>query len=162
MTRQRARPAPDSLAVAVLLTMMVALGPVSTDLYLPSLPAIREALGTDEPNVQLTLSGFLVAFALCQLVHGPLSDRAGLEQFQRFLREVWAQVEPLAKAGRSLEETRAAVRLTEDEGYEAIVVPGIVSLDRDFVVRRAWEEATGTVRKQVETREAPPALALVR
>jgi DHA1 family bicyclomycin/chloramphenicol resistance-like MFS transporter len=77
MTRQRARPAPDSLAVAVLLTMVVALGPVSTDLYLPSLPAIRDALGTDEPNVQLTLSGFLVAFALCQLVHGPLSDRFG-------------------------------------------------------------------------------------
>jgi len=94
--------------------------------------------------------------------HGALSDRAGVEQFQRFLRELWAQVEPLAQAGRSLEETRAAVRLTEDAGYEAIVIPGIVSLDRDFVVRRAWEEATGTVRKQVETREAPPALALAR
>lgn len=70
-------PAPDSLIVAVLLTMVVALGPVSTDLYLPSLPAIREALGSDEPSVQLTLSGFLAAFALCQLVHGPLSDRYG-------------------------------------------------------------------------------------
>jgi len=71
------RPRPDSLTIGVLLTMLVALGPVSTDLYLPSLPAIGAKLSADEPSVQLTLSGFLVAFALCQLVHGPLSDRFG-------------------------------------------------------------------------------------
>lgn len=75
--RRRARPRPDSLTVGVLLTMLVALGPVSTDLYLPSLPAIGADLGADQPSVQLTLSGFLVAFALCQLIHGPLSDRFG-------------------------------------------------------------------------------------
>jgi cyclase len=93
--------------------------------------------------------------------HGAVSDRAGLEQFRRFLAELWAQVEPLARAGKTLEETRAAVQLTEDAGYEAIVIPGIVRLDRDFVVRRAWEEATGTVEKQVQARE-PRALALAR
>ncbi|HSJ95643.1 MAG TPA: MBL fold metallo-hydrolase [Myxococcota bacterium] len=93
--------------------------------------------------------------------HGDVTDRAGIEQFQRFLRELWAQVEPLARAGRSLEETRAEVRLGEDAGYEAIVIPGIVSLDRDFVVRRAWEEATGAVRKQVQDDESA-ALALRR
>jgi glyoxylase-like metal-dependent hydrolase (beta-lactamase superfamily II) len=94
--------------------------------------------------------------------HGPVTDRAGVEQFQRFLREVWAQVEPLARAGRSLEETRAAVRITEDEGYEAIEIPGVVQLDRDFVVRRAWEEATGSVEKQVEAPGAPALAAAGR
>jgi glyoxylase-like metal-dependent hydrolase (beta-lactamase superfamily II) len=93
--------------------------------------------------------------------HGAVTDRAGVERFQRFLREVWAQVEPLAAAGRSLEETRAAVRISEDEGYEAIVIPGIVRLDRDFVVRRAWEEAAGAVEKRAEAPE-PGALALGR
>lgn len=73
----RVRPRPDSLTVGVLLTMLVALGPVSTDLYLPSLPAIGRGLAADQPSVQLTLSGFLVAFAVCQLIHGPLSDRFG-------------------------------------------------------------------------------------
>jgi cyclase len=92
--------------------------------------------------------------------HGALSDRAGLEQFQRFLRELWAQVEPLASAGRTLEETLAAVRLTEDAGYDAVAIPGILTLDRDFVVRRAWEEATGTVERVVEG--GPRALALGR
>jgi len=81
--------------------------------------------------------------------HGAVSDRAGVEQFQRFLRELWAQVEPLARAGRTLDETLAAVDLAEDDGYDEMVIPGIVQLDRDFVVRRAWEEATGTVEKRV-------------
>jgi glyoxylase-like metal-dependent hydrolase (beta-lactamase superfamily II) len=91
--------------------------------------------------------------------HGGVTDRAGIEQFQRFLREVWAQVEPLAKAGKSLDETLAGVELREDEGYEAIVIPGIVSLDRDFVVRRAWEEATGAVQKRVDAGGARVAAA---
>jgi cyclase len=87
--------------------------------------------------------------------HGTLADRPALEQFQRFLRELWAQVEPLAKAGKTLDQTLAAVDLREDDGYEAMVIPGIVQLDRDFVVRRAWEEATGTVEKQVGVDGAP-------
>lgn len=96
--------------------------------------------------------------------HGAVTDRAGIEQFQRFLRQVWEQVEPLARAGKTLEETRAAVRITEDEGYQAIHVPGIVSLDRDFVVRRAWEEATGAVRRKASRTGAPDGetLALAR
>jgi glyoxylase-like metal-dependent hydrolase (beta-lactamase superfamily II) len=82
--------------------------------------------------------------------HGAVTDRAGIQQFQRFLRELWSQAEAAAKAGRSLQETLATVDLREDEGYQAIVVPGILRLDRDFVVRRAWEEATGTVTKRVD------------
>jgi glyoxylase-like metal-dependent hydrolase (beta-lactamase superfamily II) len=87
--------------------------------------------------------------------HGAISDRAGVEQFQRFLRELWAQVEPLAKAGKTLDETLAAVDLSEDDGYDEMVIPGIVQLDRDFVVRRAWEEATGTVERKVRWDGAP-------
>jgi len=71
------RPRPDSIAVAALLTMLVAFGPMSTDMYLPSLPALVGDFGSDVPTVQLTLSGFLVAFAVSMLVYGPLSDRFG-------------------------------------------------------------------------------------
>ncbi|GAB4370873.1 MAG: multidrug effflux MFS transporter [Kiloniellaceae bacterium] len=67
----------ESLIVSILLTAMVALGPVSTDLYLPSLPAIGSAFATDQGTVQLTLSVFLVGFAFSQLACGPLSDRFG-------------------------------------------------------------------------------------
>lgn len=68
---------PDTLIVVILLTMLTALGPITTDLYLPALPAIQEYFLTDVPTVQLTLSVYLVVFALSQLIYGPLSDRFG-------------------------------------------------------------------------------------
>ncbi len=71
------RPRPDSVAVAALLTTLVAFGPISTDMYLPSLPALVADFGSDVPTVQLTLSAFLVAFAVSMLAYGPLSDRFG-------------------------------------------------------------------------------------
>ncbi len=72
-----ARPRPDSLPVAALLTAVVAFGPVSTDLYLPSLPAMTRDFQVDVSMVQLTLSVFVAGFAVCQLIYGPLSDRFG-------------------------------------------------------------------------------------
>ncbi|MBP2311302.1 multidrug effflux MFS transporter [Azospirillum soli] len=70
-------PRPDSLTIRVLLTALVAFGPLSTDLYLPSLPTLVTVFGTDIATVQLTLSVFLVGFAVSQLVYGPVSDRFG-------------------------------------------------------------------------------------
>ena len=75
--RLSAKVGAKGLAVTALLTAMVALGPLSTDLYLPSLPALRHAFGADIGEVQLTLSVFLVGLAGGQLVYGPLSDRLG-------------------------------------------------------------------------------------
>jgi DHA1 family bicyclomycin/chloramphenicol resistance-like MFS transporter len=60
-----------------LLAALISLGPLSTDLYLPALPAIASAFGTDAAGVQWTLSGFLLAFAPSQLVYGPVADRFG-------------------------------------------------------------------------------------
>ncbi|MCP4233403.1 MAG: multidrug effflux MFS transporter [Gammaproteobacteria bacterium] len=68
---------PDALIVIILLTMLTALGPITTDLYLPSLPSIQAYFDTDVPTVQLTLSVYLVVFAICQLFYGPMSDRYG-------------------------------------------------------------------------------------
>ncbi|MBL4801433.1 MAG: multidrug effflux MFS transporter [Emcibacter sp.] len=68
---------PDTVIVVILLTMLTALGPITTDLYLPALPAIQAFFHTDVPTVQLTLSLYLMVFAICQLFYGPLSDRFG-------------------------------------------------------------------------------------
>ncbi len=72
-----AKPAPNSLPVAALLTGLVAFGAVSTDVYLPSLPAISRDLDADVSLVQVTLSVFVAGFAVCQLFYGPLADRFG-------------------------------------------------------------------------------------
>lgn len=66
-----------SFGLGVLLTTLVALGPLSTDLYLPSLPTLARVFATDAARVQLTLSVFLAGFAVAQLAYGALSDRFG-------------------------------------------------------------------------------------
>jgi DHA1 family bicyclomycin/chloramphenicol resistance-like MFS transporter len=66
-----------SLATTLAIAALVALGPLSTDMYLPALPTLARAFDTDSGRVQLTLSLFLAGFAIAQLVLGPLSDRFG-------------------------------------------------------------------------------------
>lgn len=68
---------PNTLALTVALAFLSATGPVSTDIFLPSLPAMRTAFGTDTSSVQLTLSIFMAGFAFGQIIFGPLSDRKG-------------------------------------------------------------------------------------
>jgi DHA1 family bicyclomycin/chloramphenicol resistance-like MFS transporter len=68
---------PGSAALVMLLAILTAMGPLSTDMYLPSLPAIAAAFATDAGQVQLTLSVFLVGFALGQIVYGPVADLYG-------------------------------------------------------------------------------------
>ena len=63
--------------VIVLLSMLLGIQPVATDLYLPALPAIKAEFGAELAQAQLTLSALLLAFGTSQLVWGPLSDRFG-------------------------------------------------------------------------------------
>lgn len=56
---------------------MVALGPLSTDLYLPSLPSLTSVFNTSVSRVQATLSVFIAGFAVATLIYGPVSDRFG-------------------------------------------------------------------------------------
>ncbi len=67
---------PPWLMIAVI-TAMTAISSASNSQYLPSLPAIGHDLATTPAMVQLTLSLFMVFYALAQLVWGPLSDRYG-------------------------------------------------------------------------------------
>jgi cyclase len=78
--------------------------------------------------------------------HGPVSDREGVRRFRAFLAEVWDQAQAAAREHRSLADTLRTVRLTKDVGYQVISIPLVVRLDRDYIVRRAWEEATGAVK----------------
>ena len=50
---------------------------VSTDLYLPGIPQLIENLSADVSQGQLTLSVFLMGFAIGQLFYGGISDRQG-------------------------------------------------------------------------------------
>jgi MFS transporter, DHA1 family, multidrug resistance protein len=58
----------------LLLGLLSAVGPLSTDMYLPAFPAIQAALG-GEP--QVTLAAWFVGLAIGQMTQGTLSDRFG-------------------------------------------------------------------------------------
>ena len=68
---------PGTLALTLLLSLLTALGPLTMDMYLPSLPAIGQALDASTAAVQLTISSYLLGFAVGQILYGPLSDRVG-------------------------------------------------------------------------------------
>ena len=68
---------PRHPGVIVLIILGFMLLPLSTDMYLASLPGLRRYFDVSVPQAQLTLSVFVVGFAISQLAYGPLSDRFG-------------------------------------------------------------------------------------
>ncbi|HWM45752.1 MAG TPA: multidrug effflux MFS transporter [Xanthobacteraceae bacterium] len=68
---------PGGFGLTALLAFLTSFGPLSVDLFLPSMPAIGRAFDAPESQVQLTISLYLVGYAIGQLLYGPLSDRFG-------------------------------------------------------------------------------------
>ena len=68
---------PGTFALTLLLSFLTALGPLSMDMYLPSLPDIARTLQAPVLHVQLTISSYLFGFAVGQIFYGPISDRFG-------------------------------------------------------------------------------------
>jgi DHA1 family bicyclomycin/chloramphenicol resistance-like MFS transporter len=63
--------------ITVLLTLLLGIQPITTDLYLPALPTVQRELGASVGTTQLTLSALIICFGFAQLVCGPLADRFG-------------------------------------------------------------------------------------
>src|SRR6202158_1694593 len=68
---------PSRARMIVVLGALVALGPLTIDMYLPALPKIADDLSVSSSVAQLTLTGTLAGLALGQLIVGPLSDSLG-------------------------------------------------------------------------------------
>lgn len=79
MTQRTAEPTTGGLGpwLPIVLGMLTIFGPISVDVYLPALPALRDDLDVTPALAQLTLTACLVGLAAGQLVIGPLSDRFG-------------------------------------------------------------------------------------
>ncbi len=60
--------------IVLLMSLLLGLQPVTTDLYLP---ALTEGFGASMAQAQLNLTALLLSFGISQLVWGPLSDRFG-------------------------------------------------------------------------------------
>jgi MFS transporter, DHA1 family, multidrug resistance protein len=62
---------------AIVLGLLAAVGPFAIDMYLPALPTIAADLKATTASTQATLMVFFVAFGICQIVYGPVSDMVG-------------------------------------------------------------------------------------
>jgi DHA1 family bicyclomycin/chloramphenicol resistance-like MFS transporter len=69
--------APTKIRALLILALLAAFPPLSTDMYLPALPSLTALWGTTEAVINLTLVAFFVSFSVALLFYGPISDRYG-------------------------------------------------------------------------------------
>ena len=63
--------------LVLVLGALIAIGPLTVDMYLPALPQLARDLEASDAGVQFTLTGMLAGLACGQLLIGPLSDAVG-------------------------------------------------------------------------------------
>src|SRR6516164_40202 len=68
---------PNTLKLALFLSFLSTLGPLSLDTYLPSLPDIGLSLEASALQVQLTISSYLFGSGIGAIIYGPVSDHLG-------------------------------------------------------------------------------------
>lgn len=76
-TTANQNPGASRTRMILVLGALIALGPLTIDMYLPALPKIADELSVSSSVAQLTLTGTLAGLALGQLIVGPLSDSLG-------------------------------------------------------------------------------------
>jgi MFS transporter, DHA1 family, multidrug resistance protein len=68
---------PHTFAYTLFLSAAVAIGPLSTDMYLPTLPQLEQVFAANISEITWTLTAFMIGLAGFQLIIGPVSDRFG-------------------------------------------------------------------------------------
>ncbi len=67
----------SSLRIVFILGLLAMLMPLSIDMYLPALPVIAQQFAVPAGSAQMTLSTYILGFALGQLLYGPMADSLG-------------------------------------------------------------------------------------
>lgn len=113
--------------MALALALTVALGPFAIDAYLPAFPAMAASLGASVHDIALSISVYIMALAVGQLVGGPLADRYGRQpvMFAGLL------IFSLASAGLAQADTLSGLLLLRAAqafggGWTTACVPAIV------------------------------------
>jgi DHA1 family bicyclomycin/chloramphenicol resistance-like MFS transporter len=113
----------------LLLGFLAAVGPISTDMYLPAFPAVERSLGAGVGSAQITLATFFAGIAIGQLTQGTLADRFG----RRLPLIVATAIYTLASAGCALAPnllTLSVMRFVAGfSGSAAMVIPRAIVRD---------------------------------
>jgi DHA1 family bicyclomycin/chloramphenicol resistance-like MFS transporter len=130
---------PGTFALTLLLSMLSALGPLSMDMYLVSLPDIANLLAAPTARVQLTVSSYLIGFAVGQMLYGPLSDRYGRRPVLLAALALYLVSTLACAAAQSVDPLIGARFLQGVSGSGAIVLARAIVRDIYSGVRAARE-----------------------
>jgi MFS transporter, DHA1 family, multidrug resistance protein len=130
---------PGTFALTLLLAALTALGPLSIDMYLPSLPDIGYALAAPTARVQLTISSYLIGFAAGQIIYGPLSDRYGRRPVLFAALAVYVAGAGICAGSQSIDPLIVARLLQGVGGSGSIVLARAIVRDLYSGVRAARE-----------------------
>lgn len=130
---------PGTFGLTMLLAALTALGPLSVDMYLPSLPDIARALAAPQARVQLTVSNYLIGFAVGQVLYGPLSDRYGRRPVLLAALGVYVAGSAICAVAQSVDPLIAARFLQGIGGSGSIVLARAIVRDLYSGVRAARE-----------------------
>jgi len=130
---------PGTFALTLLLAALTALGPLSIDMYLPSLPDIGSALTAPTARVQLTISSYLIGFAAGQIIYGPLSDRYGRRPVLFAALAVYVAGAGICAGAQSIDPLIVARLLQGIGGSGSIVLARAIVRDLYSGVRAARE-----------------------
>jgi MFS transporter, DHA1 family, multidrug resistance protein len=130
---------PGTFGLTLLLAMLTALGPLSMDMYLPSLPDIAHVLSAPVARTQLTISSYLIGFAAGQMIYGPLSDRYGRRPVLLAAVALYFASTLACAAAQSVDVLIAARALQGISGSGAIVLARAIVRDVYSGVQAARE-----------------------
>ena len=112
------------------LGMVAAIGPLSNDLYVPSMSIVSGAFGVSGAAVQLTMSSVLIGFSFGALIYGPLSDRYGRKNILCLGLAMYAAAASLAAISPSLAMLVLARAFQGFAAASGMVLSRAIILDR--------------------------------
>ena len=130
---------PNTVALTLLLAMLTTIGPLSVDMYLASLPDIGRQLASPAAQVQLTLSVYLIGFAVGQVIYGPVSDRHGRRTILLTSLAVFSVASLVCAAASSIEILIVARFFQAIGGAGTVVLARAIARDLYDGVRLARE-----------------------
>jgi DHA1 family bicyclomycin/chloramphenicol resistance-like MFS transporter len=117
------------MALTALLALLTAFGPLATDMYVPSMPAVGRLLVASTAEVQLTLSSYLAGFAVGQVVYGPIADRYGRKPTLLVALFVFCAASFVCAVAPNIETLIGARALQAFGGAGAVVLPRAIVRD---------------------------------
>jgi MFS transporter, DHA1 family, multidrug resistance protein len=114
----------------LMLGTIIAIGPMTIDMYLPALPTLQAHFGVDTAAVQFTLAIYFVGLAIGQLLYGPVADRFGRRRPLLIGLALYTVASAICAAAPTIEVLSAARLLQALGGCAGLVITRAMVRDR--------------------------------